>query len=508
MISLSRQESVIFRPVRKVFSPKVPLLGRPEGYLTSPCGRQYNSGMGQGARFVAQSENSASTEKTKSYHLLKKSLITAVAMASFLIIGALSRQAQAPSPADHAADDGLALTPPMGWYPWNIFGQEPQNEKLIREIVDALVASGMKDAGYSYVGPDEGICFYRGTDGKLTTNLERYPSGLRGLGRRYPPQGPEVRPLHGRRHPHLQQGHAGHQGPRIRGHAALRRLARGLHQDRLVQHAKARTSSRPTPRSTTPSAPPAVPSSTASVPGATAIPGSGPRAIGHLWRTTSDICAPGKADWAHGHEDARGANEKLYPWAGPGPLERPRHADRRDAGPERGPEPGLLQPLVHDGRAAHGRERPARHVGIDHPHPDQPRGHRHQPGPARRPGAASSARPGRSASGPGSLSSTAARPSSSSIRAGYRGRGHRTSELGIAPTAAVRVRDLWAHATQGPAISPEGVLSVQVDPAMSGSSGSRDRRTSPCPPLSLPTLISSPFGQPARPRRSSPGRSR
>ncbi|MCK7483829.1 MAG: hypothetical protein M0C28_47680 [Candidatus Moduliflexus flocculans] len=64
--------------------------------------------------------------------------------------------------AAHAEVDGLALTPPMGWYPWNIFGQEPQNEKLIREIADALVASGMKDAGYAYVGPDEGICFSRG----------------------------------------------------------------------------------------------------------------------------------------------------------------------------------------------------------------------------------------------------------------------------------------------------------------------------------------------------------
>ncbi len=61
----------------------------------------------------------------------------------------------------HAEVDGLALTPPMGWYPWNNFGQEPQNEKLIKEIADALVASGLKDAGYAYVGPDEGICFSR-----------------------------------------------------------------------------------------------------------------------------------------------------------------------------------------------------------------------------------------------------------------------------------------------------------------------------------------------------------
>ena len=37
----------------------------------------------------------------------------------------------------HAEVDGLAMTPPMGWYPWNVFGEGPQNEKLIKEIVDA-----------------------------------------------------------------------------------------------------------------------------------------------------------------------------------------------------------------------------------------------------------------------------------------------------------------------------------------------------------------------------------
>ena len=81
-----------------------------------------------------------------------------------------------------AASDGLALTPPMGWYPWSAFQEAPQNEKLIKEIADALISSGMKDAGYTYMGPDEGLTFSRDSWGKLTPNLERYPSGLRGLG--------------------------------------------------------------------------------------------------------------------------------------------------------------------------------------------------------------------------------------------------------------------------------------------------------------------------------------
>ncbi len=44
----------------------------------------------------------------------------------------------------------LALTPPMGWNSWNKFGCNV-NENLIRETADAMIASGMKDAGYQYI---------------------------------------------------------------------------------------------------------------------------------------------------------------------------------------------------------------------------------------------------------------------------------------------------------------------------------------------------------------------
>jgi hypothetical protein len=39
--------------------------------------------------------------------------------------------------------------------------------------------------------------------------------------------------------------------------------------------------------------------------------------VGHLWRTTGDICAPGKADWSTAMKNTA-ANEKLYAAAGPG----------------------------------------------------------------------------------------------------------------------------------------------------------------------------------------------
>ena len=42
--------------------------------------------------------------------------------------------------------EGLAVTPPMGWNSWNKFACNV-DENLIKEIADAMVSSGMKDAG-------------------------------------------------------------------------------------------------------------------------------------------------------------------------------------------------------------------------------------------------------------------------------------------------------------------------------------------------------------------------
>jgi len=49
---------------------------------------------------------------------------------------------------------GLAQTPSMGWNSWNTFACDI-NEELIRETADAMVASGMRDAGYAYVNTDD-----------------------------------------------------------------------------------------------------------------------------------------------------------------------------------------------------------------------------------------------------------------------------------------------------------------------------------------------------------------
>lgn len=60
-----------------------------------------------------------------------------------------------PPPALHKVSwNGLAKTPPMGWNSWNNFGGSVDDAK-IRGVADAMVTSGMRDAGYTYLNIDD-----------------------------------------------------------------------------------------------------------------------------------------------------------------------------------------------------------------------------------------------------------------------------------------------------------------------------------------------------------------
>ena len=67
----------------------------------------------------------------------------------------------------------LAQTPPMGWNSWNKFHREV-SDKLIREIADAMVSSGMRDAGYVYVNIDDTWEAKRDAQGNIQPN-EKFP---------------------------------------------------------------------------------------------------------------------------------------------------------------------------------------------------------------------------------------------------------------------------------------------------------------------------------------------
>lgn len=75
-----------------------------------------------------------------------------------------------------------APTPPMGWNSWNWHGKAAINEKIVEETIDALVTSGLRDAGYTYVVVDGG---WRdtalGPNGELRAHPVKFPRGMKHL---------------------------------------------------------------------------------------------------------------------------------------------------------------------------------------------------------------------------------------------------------------------------------------------------------------------------------------
>jgi alpha-galactosidase len=75
---------------------------------------------------------------------------------------------------DIVAEPGrLALTPPMGWNPWNIWARDIDDQK-VRDAADWLVASGLAAHGYQYINLDDCWEGTRGPDGVIRSN-ERFP---------------------------------------------------------------------------------------------------------------------------------------------------------------------------------------------------------------------------------------------------------------------------------------------------------------------------------------------
>lgn len=78
-------------------------------------------------------------------------------------------------------DNGVALTPPMGWSSWNSF-RNHIDEDLILEIAAAMKEKGLLEAGYNYVNLDDNWhSNMRDENGNLQGDLARFPSGIASL---------------------------------------------------------------------------------------------------------------------------------------------------------------------------------------------------------------------------------------------------------------------------------------------------------------------------------------
>ena len=105
---------------------------------------------------------------------LKKKSGCKLGVLATLILAGLASQA-------FASADTLVLTPPLGWNSWNVF-HENINENQIKEIADAMVESGLKDAGYVFLNLDDNwMDTKRDSNGDLTHNPKTFPSGMKAM---------------------------------------------------------------------------------------------------------------------------------------------------------------------------------------------------------------------------------------------------------------------------------------------------------------------------------------
>ena len=78
--------------------------------------------------------------------------------------------------------DRIALTPPMGWNSYNVYGIEGVNQQLIEQSAKAMVASGLINHGWSYLNVDGGWQGYKrgGKYNAILPDETRFPD-IQGL---------------------------------------------------------------------------------------------------------------------------------------------------------------------------------------------------------------------------------------------------------------------------------------------------------------------------------------
>ena len=70
--------------------------------------------------------------------------------------------------------------PIMGWASWNNY-RVNINEKIIKAQADALVETGLMNAGYKYINIDDGFFGGRDENGNLLVHKKRFPNGMKNL---------------------------------------------------------------------------------------------------------------------------------------------------------------------------------------------------------------------------------------------------------------------------------------------------------------------------------------
>jgi alpha-galactosidase len=246
-----------------------------------------------------------------------KLMVSAAVAAALTAVPALAETTQE---VVNKAPNGLALTPPMGWNSWNKFACDV-NEQTVRDTADAMVSSGMRDAGYQYVVIDD--CWHgpRDANGFITADAKKFPSGIKALADYVHSRGLKFG-IYSDAGRLTCGGRPGSQGHECQDALTYARWGVDYLKydwcstgDRNAQEAYAlmadalRQSGRDIVFSM--------------CEWGTAKPWLWAQNVGNLWRTTGDIfdsfsVKDPKRDWAHTRLQIVDLNEPLWPYAGPG----------------------------------------------------------------------------------------------------------------------------------------------------------------------------------------------
>ena len=95
--------------------------------------------------------------KLVQFTIFRRSARTIISIPYLLVLlfSPVSSHSQTSAPAGGALKtQDIAATPPMGWNSWNHF-HDKVDDATIRAQAEAMVSSGMRDAGYTYINIDD-----------------------------------------------------------------------------------------------------------------------------------------------------------------------------------------------------------------------------------------------------------------------------------------------------------------------------------------------------------------
>lgn len=118
--------------------------------------------------------------RAKAWRALRSALAVIVVATSVSVVNTGG------APTANASDNGLSITPAMGWSSWSFVRRNPTTATIVAQA-DALKSSGLTGRGYTYVNVDDffqkcdGNGFVVDAHGRWAVDTDKFPGGIKPL---------------------------------------------------------------------------------------------------------------------------------------------------------------------------------------------------------------------------------------------------------------------------------------------------------------------------------------